>query len=58
MDSNITKDTIHPLKAVERIVVKKERTVTTSLLRHFKEYYGVENAGKIQEMCEESADAR
>ena len=39
-------------------VVKKERSVTTSLLSYIKKWYGVEDAKEIQEMCEESTSDR
>ena len=41
-------------EATSDSVVKKERTVTISLLGHLKKWYGVEDAKEIQGLCEES----
>ena len=58
MTSDETTETIRTGKPKSQDVVKKERNVTNSLLRHFLKYYGVEDAREIQEMCEEGTGAR
>ena len=53
MDSDITTETNILGEAVLVTEIKKEKTVTTSLLGHFRKYYNLKEAKELEEECNE-----